>query len=213
MRWLIIMQFEKLSNLAMDFSINDILSGDPEFFIPIIYLIVSIAIYSIMIWHFYRFIARRDCFKIESKDHPLIMSILKYFLFYPIIGFLFFTGFSTMILFLTRDYSIPVVLSTSFGIIIAIRLTAYYNEDLSKDVSKMLPFALLGLVLVNPSYFSIEDIIVKLYQLPSFYAQVIQYILLIVIVEWILRSVLAVKNRLFIKKQSSSHGRKISLPS
>jgi hypothetical protein len=203
------MQFDKLSNLAMDFSIKDVLSGDPELYIPIIYLIVSIAIYSIMIWHFYRFIARRDCFKITSSTHPKIMALMKYFLFYPIIGFLFFTGFSTMMLFLTKNYTISAVISTSFGIVVAIRLTAYYSEDLSRDVAKMLPFALLGLVLVDPSYFRFEDIITKITQLPSFYTQVVQFILLIIIVEWSLRIGLAIKNRIFIKKSPRTHRNKI----
>ena len=207
------MQFENLSNLAMDFSVKDILSGDPEVLIPIIYLIISIAVYSIMIWHFYRFIARRDCFKITSTNHPKLMSIMKYFLFYPIIGFLFFAGFSTMMLFITKNYSIPAVLSTSFGIIIAIRLTAYYNEDLSKDVAKMLPFALLGLVLVDPSYFRFEDIIFKFSQLPSFFIQAVQFILLIIFVEWTLRIGLAIKNRIFVKKSSQTRKNKYPLPS
>ena len=88
---------------------------------------------------------------------------------------------SLMMLFLTRTYEVAIVLSTAFGIIVAIRLTAYYNEDLSKDVAKMLPFALLGLFLVDPSYFSIDYIIIKIYQLPDFFSRVLQYIVLIII--------------------------------
>ena len=99
-----------------------------------------------------------------------------------------------MILFLTRSYEIPVVLSTSFAIIVAIRLTAYYSGDLSKDVAKMLPFALLGLFLVDPSYFSFEQIIEKVNSLPEFFNLCIQFILFIVLVEWILRISLTTKN-------------------
>ena len=63
-----------------------------------------------------------------------------------------------ILIFLTRNFAIPELLATSFVLVVAIRFTAYYSEDLSKDVAKMLPFAILGLVVVNPTFFNYEDI-------------------------------------------------------
>ena len=103
-----------------------------------------------------------------------------------------------MILFITRDLEFVSILSTSFAIVIAIRLTAYYSEDLSKDVAKMLPFALLGLFLADPSFFSLEEITTKINSLPEFLILCFQFIILIVIVEWILRIFLSIRKRLFI---------------
>jgi hypothetical protein len=188
------MAFENLSDLTSTFSLKSILSGDPSVFLSISYMVISIAIYSIIIWHFYRFIAQRDCLTIHSISHPKVVGLLKYFFVFPFIAFLFFLGFSLMMLFLTRDYEILAVLSTSFAVIVAIRITAYYSRDLSKDVAKMLPFALLGLFLVNPTYFSLEEIIYKIYLLPEFFNLCIQFIILITLIEWILRIILAVKN-------------------
>jgi len=188
------MAFENFSDLTSTLSLRSILSGDPSVFLPIFYLIVSIAIYSIVIWHFYRFIAKRDCLTINSVNHPKVVGFLKYFFVFPFIAFLFFLGFSLMMLFLTRDYSTLALLSTSFAVIIAIRITAYYSRDLSKDVAKMLPFALLGLILVNPTYFSFEEIIDKIFSLPEFLNLCIQFIILITMVEWILRITLGLKN-------------------
>ena len=145
------MAFENFSDLTSTLSLKSILSGDSSVFLPMFYLMVSIAIYSIVIWHFYRFIARRDCLTIHSVTHPKVVGFLKYFFVFPFIAFLFLLGFSLMMLFLTRDYEILALLSTSFAVIIAIRITAYYSRDLSKDLAKMLPFALLGLFLVNPT--------------------------------------------------------------
>lgn len=206
------MAFENFSDLTSTFALKSILSGDPSVFLPISYLIVSIAIYSIVIWHFYRFIARRDCLTIHSVTHPKVVGFLKYFFVFPFIAFLFFLGFSLMMLFLTRDYEILVVLSTSFAVIVAIRITAYYSRDLSKDVAKMLPFALLGLFLVTPTYFSFEEIIDKIYLLPEFFNLCIQFIILITLVEWILRIILAVKNAISTARVRHLHDkdRKIS---
>ena len=192
---------EGISEWASEFSLDKILSGDFSGFVAIFYLIVSIAIYSILIWHFYRYIARRDCFKISPRRHKKVIGFLKYFLFFPFVAFLFFAGFSLMMLFLTKSYDIPAVLSTSFAIIAAIRICAYYNEDLSKDIAKMLPFALLGIFLIDASYFTFGDITSKIDSLPEFFTLCLQFILFIILIEWILRISLTIRYAIFPKKQ------------
>jgi len=168
--------------------------------VQIFYLIIAIAIYSILIWHFYRFIARRDCFKFRYKKHAKLFGFLKYFFIFPFFAFVFFMGFSLMMLFLTRNYEIESVLTTAFAVIVAIRITAYYSEDLSKDVAKMLPFALLGVFLVDPSYFDFQSTIDKVYSLPEFFTVAVQFILFIILVEWILRIALIIRYKIFKKK-------------
>ena len=195
------MAFENLADWASKLSIQEILKGNFSAFEAVFYLAVAIAVYAIVIWHFYRFIARRDCFKLSSRVHKRTIGFLKYFFVFPFVAFAFFIGFSLLMLFLTKGYEIEVVLSTSFAIVLAIRITAYYNEDLSKDVSKMLPFALLGIFLVDPSYFSFGDVGAKIDLLPDFFSYAIQYILFIILVEWILRTLLTIRYAIFPKKQ------------
>jgi hypothetical protein len=190
------MALEGFSELVSAISLENVLNGDLSAIVPILYLVVSIAIYSILIWHFYRFVARRDSFKFTTRKHPKVVGFLKYFFMYPFVAFLFFAGFSLMLLFLTRTLEITEVLTASFAIIAAIRVAAYYNEDLSKDVAKMLPFALLGVTLVEPSYFVFGDVIDKIYSMPEFFTVCIQFILLIVLMEWILRIALTIRTEL-----------------
>ena len=197
------MAFEKISEIFSQFSFENILRGDFSSFQPLFYLIISIAIYSIIIWHFYRFIARRDCFKLTPRRHVKIIQFLKYFFLFPFVAFLFFAGFSLMLLFLTKSYEVSEILSISFALITAIRITAYYSGDLSKDVAKMLPFALLGIFLVDASYFRIEDIIDKAYELPDFFVMALQFIIFIIFVEWILRVLLVIKRKIIPTKQQN----------
>ena len=35
------------------------------------------------------------------------------------------------------------------GLVAATRITAYYNEDLSRDMAKTIPFALLGIMIID----------------------------------------------------------------
>ena len=204
------MSIGNLSNVFSNFSADSIINFDFSFITPLFYLIILIAIYSISIWHFYRYIARRDCFNIKTIHHKRIFSFLKYFLIFPFVAFIFFLGFSLMILFITKDLEFVSILSTSFAVIIAIRLTAYYSEDLSKDVAKMLPFALLGLFIADPSYFSYAEISTKISSLPEFFNLCIQFIILIVIVEWILRIMLSIRKKIFAWMHEDYHQEYIS---
>jgi len=181
------MAFTNPAEWTSNFSFDKILSGDVDFLLPLIYLIVSIAIYSILIYHFYRYIARRDCFKPSKRKYSKIIGFIKYFLLFPFVAVIFFMGFSLMLIFLTKTYPIDQLLATSFAIIIAIRITSYYTEDLSKDVAKMLPFALLGIFLVDPTYFTFELVKERINSLPANINFILQFIFLIIIVEWILR--------------------------
>jgi len=192
---------EGLTNLTEHLSFEKILSGDFSGVLSLFYIAVLIAIYSVAIYHFYRYIARRDCFKPSKREHTKTISFLKYFCLFPIIAVIFFLGFSMMLLFMAKDISLDLVLSTSFAIIIAIRICSYYTEELSKDVAKMLPFALLGIFLVSPSYFVWEDIIDKFNSLPELVNIATRYILFIIIVEWILRGLLTAKCAIFPPKE------------
>ncbi|MDH7517257.1 MAG: hypothetical protein QHH19_02800 [Candidatus Thermoplasmatota archaeon] len=202
------MVFENFSQWLNQFSIEDVFRGDLSSFLPIFYLAISIAIYAILIWHFYRFIARRDIFKLSPKKHAKIISFLKYFFLFPFVAIIFFAGFAIMLLFLTKALEPSSILITSFAVIVAIRITAYYSEDLSRDLAKMLPLALLGVFLYDPSYFRWADITDKINSLPNFLTMAIQLILFIILVEWILRILLKSKQAISLKKQQAKEKQK-----
>lgn len=197
------MEITNFSDWVNNFSLESLLSGDISWLIPILYLVLSIAVYSVIIWHFYRFIARRDSFKISGGKYPKTIGFLKYAFLFPFVAFIFFLGFSMLLLFLTRRLEVGMVLSTSFAIILAIRITAYYSEDLSKDVAKMLPFALLGIFLVDPSYFSFDATMANINSLPSYANTIVLFLICLIIVEWILRGALTIRYMIFPKKEAT----------
>ena len=194
------MEFTGLNEFTENLSIDKILSGDFSGLISVFYLAVAIAIYAVIIYNFYRYIARRDCFKPSKRKYSKSVGFLKYFFLFPFVAIVYFMGFSLMLLFLSKDIEIGVVLSTSFAIILAIRMTAYYTEDLSKDLAKMLPFALLGIFLVSPSFFEYQDIVNKINSIPEFVNTAFRFIVFIIIVEWILRILLTARYAIKPKK-------------
>ena len=195
------MDFTNFNEWTSNLSLDKLLSGNLEAFVPIMYLIISIAIYSIIIFHFYRFIARRDCFKPSKRKHTKTVGFLRYTFLFPFVAILFFMGFSLMMIFLTRTYSVKQILSTAFAVVVAIRIAAYYHEDLSRDVAKMLPFALLGVFLVDPSYFTFGEVMNRINSMPEFANLIVQYIFFMMIVEWILRIALTIRYVILPKKK------------
>ena len=193
--------FEGINDLFANFSLEKILSGDLSLFTWLFSMIIMITIYAVVIYHFYRYIARRDVFKKSESKHGKAIGFLKYFFLFPFVAFLFFIGFSLIFIFLTDSYEILDILYVAFAIIIAIRITAYYTEDLSKDVAKMLPFAILGVFLIDSSYFSMETVTERINELPNNINAIVQFLILIILVEWILRTALNVKWLIFKKKE------------
>lgn len=192
-----------ISEWSKNFSPNQILNGNFNAFEALFYLIIMLAIYSIVIYHFYKYIAKRDCFKPSIYEHSKIIALCKYCFLFPFVAILFFLGFSLILISLTKteSYDISNVLSLSFAIILTIRITAYYTEDLSKDVAKMLPFAILGVFLVDSTYFSFDALIERISLLPENVNLIIQFLIMIIIVEWILRVTLNIRYKLLVRKE------------
>jgi hypothetical protein len=193
---------EWINNLSLE----KILDLDLTGFVDLFFLIIMIAIYSIVIFNFYRFIARRDCFKPTKIKYTRTVGALRYLFLYPFVSILFFIGFTLIFIFMIdpSKYSMREILWLAFAIVIAIRITAYYTEDLSKDVAKMLPFAILAIFLVDRSYFSFDAALQTINELPQFINQIIQFVMIIILVEWILRIALSIRYRIFSKKQETT---------
>ncbi len=181
---------------------NSLISALPPFagkFISLFLLALFVVLYAVFIWKFYRFIAKKNILELNLNqynkyEHPFLDNLftgifyfLEYMVILPFLIFFWFSVFTLFLIFLTEDLDISVVLIISATIIAAIRMTAYYNEDLSKDLAKLLPFTLLAIAITTSGFFNMERIIGHFSQLPTFFGDIIIYLGFIVILEVILR--------------------------
>jgi len=162
--------------------------------------VIGMVLYAIVIWFFYRNLAQRDIFKFDfespntgfwaflDKIWDFLMYLFKSLIVFPFITSLWFLVLGGFLLFLSKSNDVAQTLLMSMTIIAAARVTAYFNEDLSKDVAKLVPFALLGVFIVDPAYFSLQNTIAKFYALPTFSHVIIQYLISIVFLEFLLRT-------------------------
>ena len=160
---------------------------------------VGVAIYAILIFNLYRFMSRRDIFNLnfsryEESGHPLFRKsihlffyVCKYLLIFPLFAFFWFGVLVVMVAFLSKTKEVEDLLLIAMAVLMSVRVTSYYTEDLSRDIAKMLPFALLGIFLINLSYFDFETSTELLNRVGAEWKSIFYYWVFIVLLEFVLR--------------------------
>ena len=179
---------------------------------------IGMVIYGIFVYHFYKFLSKRDIFSINIGEKitnvkfkpsgqkksvaPRVIAFIatKLFLF-PFVIFLWFLGYSSFMFLLVQNMPTETIFLVSSGLIIAIRISAYYHEDLSRDIAKLVPFTLLGIFLLNPQFYSFSDTITRLFEIPSFIIQIASFIILSMLVEIILSILYVIRYKFFHKEK------------
>jgi len=181
---------------------QETLSNLPQFagdFFNFLILVLLIVIYSIFVWKFYKFVARKnvlglDLNKYNTSSHPFLTKIvagffyfIEYIIVLPFLIFFWFAVFTLFLMFLTEELDVNTLLIISATIVAAIRMTSYYKEDLSKDIAKMRPFTLLAVAILTPGFFNVERIFTQFNAIPQFFGNIVHYLVFIIILEIILR--------------------------
>jgi hypothetical protein len=160
---------------------------------------VGVAIYAIIIFNLYRFMSRKNIFnldfsKYEESGHPALRKILhlifylaKYLLIFPLFAFFWFGVLVVMVAFLSKTKEVEDLLLIAMAVLTSVRVTSYYTEDLSRDIAKMLPFALLGIFLIDLRYFDLGSSTGLLNQVADEWRSIFYYWVFVVLLELVLR--------------------------
>ena len=171
---------------------------------PLAVYILGMAVYAVFVFKFYRFVASRDMFELDVSKYEesrfrwvraflqVVLYIGKYIILFPVIAFFWFAVLTLILTFLSRDQSFSEVLLVAMAVVGSIRVTAYYNEDLSKDLAKILPFAVLGIFLVDASFFTVSDSLDVLKEAKDNGENILYYLVFLIAAEFALRLTLAI---------------------
>ncbi|MBU1197018.1 hypothetical protein KJ765_00745 [Candidatus Micrarchaeota archaeon] len=177
-------------------------------------LAIGMAVYAAIVGTFYTFLSRRVLFDVKdqkktgvlgflSKLTGIVGLIVNYTIIFPLIVFIWFVLLSSFLFFLSRTLTLETVFVLSLSVVSAIRILAYYKQEIAVDLSKMLPLALLGVLIVEPTLFSqtlFED---RLMQLLSALPRFAPFLLLVIGLEWTLRIGYAV-SKIFVRKKDDA---------
>ena len=187
---------------AVTSSYNSFANMLPPFaatFLNLLMLVLIVVVYIIFVFKFYIFIARRDILQLNLKrynrsDHPFLTKLVATFFYItefiillPLMVFIWFSVFAFFLLMLTEGQTTASILIISAIIVSAIRIAAYYNSDLAKEVAKVLPFTLLAVALLTPGALKLNTLFTRLTELPLFFENILVYLAFVIFLELILR--------------------------
>ncbi len=169
---------------------------------------VIITLYSLFVWKFHKFLANRDVVElnlwryIKTEENIIrkfiasVFYIVEYIVIMPFLVFFWFAILALFILVLAKEQTLANILIISMAIVASVRITSYFDEELSKEIARVFPFTLLVVFLVTPNFFSVESMIDRIKDIPRFLTQMAYYIIFVVLLEVVMR-LLAILKQFF----------------
>jgi len=168
--------------------------------VNIFLLTLLITVASIFIFRFYRTISQRDLislnlFKYNRSNHPawskighIFLFFIEYIIIMPIVILLWFTALSILILLIAPERAIVQILTITGAMVASIRVLAYHNGEISKDLAKLFPFITLSVFLISGATgVDFGRIVSQLGEIPVLFNNVLIFLLFIFAIEIILR--------------------------
>lgn len=188
-----------------------------ETYLNLLIFTVGLFVYAVFVLHFYKTLSKRDLFKLDLSKYTLprikhktlgqiwefLKYILKYGIFFPIYISVWFLMLSLFLLLLSKDITTTHILMTSIVVVSATRLASYYNEELSVDLAKLIPLALLAILITSPGFFLMETTIERLSVIPTIIPEIVQFITFSVLLEWALRFLYLIRRGLSKMKRKT----------
>ncbi|MBS3084949.1 hypothetical protein J4411_03490 [Candidatus Pacearchaeota archaeon] len=185
-----------LSEFYLSIILN--LPGWAQTFLNLFFISLMVVIYSVFIWKFYMWVAKKNILelnlsKFNKSEHAVISKIiggliyfLEYLIILPFVVFLWFGVFTIFLILLTDTLEVNTILVIGVVIVAAIRMTAYYKENLSKELAKLIPLTLL-VVAISQGLFNFPKFLEQIQIIPSFISDIWVYLIFIIVLEFILR--------------------------
>ncbi len=176
---------------------------------PVAVYILGMSVYTFFVFRFYRFVASRDMFALDLSRYEesqrgwlrvvlhLVLYVGKYIILFPVFAFFWFGVLTVILAFLSIDQTIAEILRMALVTVCAIRVVSYYDEDLSRDLAKILPFGVLAFFLVDSSSLSVRESFDVLREVRDHSENILYYLVLLIALEFTLRLLMAFVKFLF----------------
>ena len=165
---------------------------------------IFIVLYSIFIWKFYKFLSSRDIIGLNLRQynrssHPglekffaTLLYIIEYMVILPFLVLFWFTILSLFLILLSESESVMQILMISAAIIASIRITCYINQDLSKDIAKILPFTVLAMFIIGADFFNLDKLIARFSEIPQLIDHIFIFIVILFVIEFVFRIIYSI---------------------
>lgn len=156
---------------------------------------IGIALYSLAVFLTCETISRRDLVR-DHAEVPAGASRKRRFLratgylaLYPLVTFGYFAFLGAALFVLAKNQTVPGLLLSTMGIVVALRLSAYLTSGIARDVAKLLPLSLLAVFVIEPGYFAWWTAWERFGEALSMWPLLLRYFLALALVEVSLRTI------------------------
>ncbi|PIN92743.1 hypothetical protein COU54_05785 [Candidatus Pacearchaeota archaeon CG10_big_fil_rev_8_21_14_0_10_31_24] len=178
--------------------------------IGLVLFAVFIVFVSLFIWQFYNTLSKKDLINLSLKkynsfQHPqrrkffaVLLYLFENAFIMPFLIVVWLAALAIILLLIAKDSDVSYILTLSASLVLAIRLLAYTNKNLSKDLAKLFPFITLSVFLLSPQIVNFAFLGDRLSEIPLLFDSIFYFLLTIFVVEILLRIVdtivLVIKN-------------------
>lgn len=174
---------------------------------PLILFLCVLVPYAMFVFKFFRLVAIKDLLDIDlfpenSYNVTFLRRVLRalwfivlHFIAFPLFVFLWFVILALLLALFAKHPSGESILLVSMAIVAAVRITAYYEEELALDLSRLLPFGLLGIVFVSGVHLSLTDAMAKVQEIVASWEALVYYLCFVILLEAGLRAFTALAAR------------------
>ena len=152
-----------------------------------------------------------DFSKHDNSSIPVLRDLLhlvgyvaKYVILFPSFAFFWFAVLTLMLSFLSEGREMSDILLIALATVSTIRVCAYYDEDLSRNLAKILPFAVLAIFLIDTTFFDVEASLEVLRQTRGLAETIFYYLAFLIALEFGLRFVYGLFRAVFPAKKAES---------
>ncbi len=168
---------------------------------PLALTIGGITLYGVFVFNFYRFVARKDIITLDLQKHnqathattrkalSVVFYVIRFLVVYPVFVFFWFCVMAGLLYLLSKNQTFDTVMLVGMGVVGAIRISSYYTEALSTDIAKILPFALLGSMIIDSSVTRIFESTEGVQDAALSWETAVYYLIAVVVLEAILRMI------------------------
>ncbi|MFA5106403.1 MAG: hypothetical protein WC506_05605 [Candidatus Micrarchaeia archaeon] len=172
-------------------------------------LSIGIALYGAVVGTFYNHLSKRVLYESNKTSREInsflgkfghwTVLLFKYTILFPAITFIWFVLLASFLFLLSSTATLENVFVISISVVAAVRILAYYKEEIAVDLAKMLPLALFGVVIVEPTLFNSELVQERVLQLSGALPEFAALIAFVIALEWTLKIISSVVE--FVKEK------------
>jgi len=175
----------------------------------VIVMALAIAFFGAVIGMFWKTLSRRNMIDVDWKKvqggfgkqlFERVKFGLEYVVVFPLATFVWFVVLTVFLYFMSKTASIADMMFISISLVAAIRVCAYFDEDIAGDIAKVVPIAILGVFLTEPTMFSPVIVEQRLAEMATLIGDALPYLVMLIVLEVLLRILFLIKRRIAPEK-------------